>query len=126
MPGDFSLPSANLAPGDDRFLSSGHLDATGNRIRQPKRAAGDGPASNARAAHVATHQTKTKQKKRRKRGAVSCFCNFNQRQNRCTIPTPTPTMLRDDEGVELKPSPIVAVALMMLRPFVPSVWPFAR
>ncbi|SKC91009.1 hypothetical protein SAMN05445504_6109 [Burkholderia sp. CF099] len=65
-------------------------------------------------------------KKRRKRGALSCFSYVVHRQNRCTMPTPTPTMLRDDEGVELKPSPIVAVALMMLRPFVPSVWPFAR
>jgi len=69
---------------------------------------------------------RTKRKKRRKRGALSCFSYVVQRQNRCTMPTPTPTMLRDDDGVELKPSPIVAVALMMLRPFVPSVWPFAR
>ncbi|MPW22587.1 CRISPR-associated protein Cas5 [Paraburkholderia sp. CNPSo 3157] len=59
--------------------------------------------------------------------SLCCFKYDERHQNRCTIPTPTPTMLRDDEGVELKPSPSVAVALMMLpAPLLPSVWPFAR
>ncbi|WP_208459430.1 hypothetical protein, partial [Paraburkholderia caribensis] len=84
---------------DGRFLSSSHFGAASTEFRQPTPAASDGPTSNARAAHIAAHTMK----KRRNRGALSCFCNVNQRQNRCTMPTPTPTMLRDDEGVELKP-----------------------
>jgi hypothetical protein len=35
-------------------------------------------------------------------------------------------MLRDDDGVLENPSPIVAVALMIDLPFVPSVCPPAR
>ncbi|BCG05346.1 hypothetical protein PPGU19_099140 (plasmid) [Paraburkholderia sp. PGU19] len=48
---------------------------------------------------------------RRNRSALSCFRYLNRRQNRCTVPTPALTTLRDEEGVELKPSPVVAIAL---------------
>jgi len=43
------------------------------------------------------------------------------------IPTPAANRLGDEEGADWKPSPSVAVALMMLdAPGVPSVLPFAR
>ncbi|CAJ8048613.1 non-ribosomal peptide synthase [Burkholderia pseudomallei] len=45
-------------------------------------------------------------------------------QKRWIRPTPTPTWLRDDDGDVLKPSPIDAVASMILPPA--SVLPFAR
>lgn len=51
--------------------------------------------------------------------------SHSHRQNRCTIPTPAANKLREAEGVPLKPSPIVAVALIT-APLALSVWPFAR
>ena len=44
------------------------------------------------------------------------------------MPAPTATMLRDEDGVVWKPSPIVAVALMIFVPLPDgaSVWSFAR
>jgi len=48
-------------------------------------------------------------------------------QKRWMIPTPAANRLGDEEGADWKPSPSVAVALMMLdAPGVPSVLPFAR
>ena len=48
-------------------------------------------------------------------------------QNRWMMPTPAANWLGDDDGALWKPSPILAVALMMLpAPAVPSVLPFAR
>jgi hypothetical protein len=48
-------------------------------------------------------------------------------QNRWMMPTPAANWLGDDDGADWKPSPTVAVALMMLlAPAVPSVFPFAR
>jgi hypothetical protein len=46
-------------------------------------------------------------------------------QKRVMIPAPTATWLRDDDGALFWPSPMSAVALMMLPPSA-SVWPPAR
>jgi len=45
-------------------------------------------------------------------------------QNRWMMPTPAANKPLDADGVPLKPSPIVAVALIT-PPFALSVWPFA-
>lgn len=42
-------------------------------------------------------------------------------QNLWMMPTPAANWLRDEDGAPFWPSPISAVALMMLVPFVPRV-----